>query len=121
MLLLVSIAVGAPPEDWRCSEGPAPSGTPDTALHPAISRVLHDGSRQIRHCYERALKTDTSLAGALDLTLTIDGGTVRIAAVTENTIDNDVLEACVWRSACTWRFPEATTGKLILPMSLTAE
>ena len=80
-----------------------------------IRRVVGQHRREIRHCYERALKRDPSLEGRVEVQFTISpSGTVVAALVQKTTLDDTSTEACVNRMIRRWSFPNPKGGVVVV-------
>jgi hypothetical protein len=79
-------------------------------------KVVARGRNQLRYCYAQQLATDPAVAGTLELSLSVDAGTVADAVATSEALPADLLR-CVERSAKRWRF--AGDGTVALPVTFT--
>lgn len=87
----------------------------------ALSRALRGYQAQVKGCYDQALKADPSLAGRLELELTIAGGKVRAARVDGALAKGSPsLASCVTSRASRWTFDPAVNDLVGVPYSFTA-
>lgn len=87
----------------------------------AIQSVVSRNRRQVRNCYERALKANNTLQGRLMVRLTV-GVTGAVNNVTVGgTLRDASVNACVRNLAASWRFPKPTGGCVFVdaPFSMT--
>ena len=89
-------------------------GTPSVAIRGQI----RDYKRQIRSCYERRLRDNPSLSGRLEVEMDILGGRVVMAQITGDTTRDEELGRCIVMRARSWRFPDDTDEKIVLPFVL---
>jgi len=76
-----------------------------------INRVVKRVLSQIKFCYERELAKEPNLEGKLVASWTIAGtGLVSTTSMTENTMGNKQVEACVLRIIQRLRFPQPQGG-----------
>ncbi len=93
---------------------------PVEAPPQALTRdVLRARRRDIQDCRDRAARERPGLAGRVTLRLGVLGGRVAAVEVTEDTLGAPMLAQCLARRARSWRFPDATTGTLSLPLAFT--
>ena len=101
--------------DWECS-GNLPAAR--------IQAVVSENRRQVRNCYERALKRNNQLQGSLTLSLKIGrNGNVEATRVGGNLGDEEVF-SCVRTLASQWRFPVPEGGACAVvraPFSFTPQ
>jgi hypothetical protein len=101
--------------DWDCA-GDVPTAQ--------IQRIVADNRRQVRNCYERALKRNNQLQGNLTLSMKIArDGSVEATRVGGSLGDPEVF-ACVRSLAARWRFPNPSGGNCAVvraPFSLTPQ
>jgi hypothetical protein len=101
--------------DWECS-GDIPAAR--------IQAVVAENRRQVRNCYERALKRNNQLQGSLTLSMKIGrDGNVEATRVGGNLGDQEVF-ACVRTIASQWRFPVPAGGACAVvraPFSFTPQ
>lgn len=76
-----------------------------------IDDVIRRHRNQLRYCYERALRRDSSLAGEVVIRFTIaEDGTVAEASVDRSTIGDANLEPCLLRQFQRMQFPTQPGG-----------
>ncbi len=77
----------------------------------AVRRVIRSILNQIKSCYERQLRTDSSLEGKVVIEFQIvDQGRVQSAKTSTTTLKNAAVEQCVAARIREARFPEPPTG-----------
>lgn len=77
----------------------------------AVRRVIRSILAQIKSCYERQLRTNTSLEGKVVIKFLIeDQGRVRQASTKTTTLNNATVEACVAARIREQRFPDPPAG-----------
>jgi hypothetical protein len=77
----------------------------------AVRRVALRNLGQVRHCYERVLRNNPSLAGRVAVRLAISPtGAVTSAAVAGNTLADPAVSTCVAGAARRWQFPAPEGG-----------
>ncbi|MCM2280047.1 MAG: AgmX/PglI C-terminal domain-containing protein [Oligoflexia bacterium] len=77
-----------------------------------VRRVIASYRGQIRTCYERALLSDSNLAGRVVYHWRISAdGTVVSSEIMKSTLSSDSLRACVLEVIRKMAFPRATNGK----------
>jgi hypothetical protein len=95
-------AVRAPAGDpWECAGDLDPKD---------IRRVLADSQSQIRSCYERRLRNDNMLQGALTLQVRIGNDGNVSATRLRGTLNDKEVRECVQGLAKKWSFPAPTGG-----------
>jgi Ca-activated chloride channel family protein len=73
-----------------------------------IERVFTARHNEVRQCYQTELQKHPALAGRLVLELEIaPGGAVTAARITESTLPDDSVGACVEKAVRAWSFPAA--------------
>jgi TonB family protein len=79
-----------------------------------VVRMIQTRSAAIRACYERELRSNPQLQGAIRISMTIqESGSVTGVRVTENTMGNDAVGACLVRVISGFRFnPGPTDGSV---------
>lgn len=90
-----------------------------------IKRVLKNGRKMVRLCYESGLKRNPDLAGKLGVQFTIGSeGRVLKVSVVEDTLRNPVVSRCITKRVHQWRFARPADGEvtvyspfLLSPMS----
>ena len=89
-----------------------PLGTIDVA---AVNTFINVRFGQLRACYERRLKVDSSLKGTLDLNISIAStGKVNWVSVNRNTVRDSKMLSCVRRTIRSWDFPKPQGGRVIV-------
>lgn len=77
----------------------------------AVRRVIRSILTQIKSCYERALRSNSSLEGKVVIRFVIeDQGRVRQASTKSTTLNNAEVEACVASRIRAQRFPDPPAG-----------
>lgn len=77
----------------------------------AVRRVIRSILNQIRSCYERQLRTDSSLEGKVVIQFEIiDQGRVRTSRAKSSSLNNSAVESCVAARIKEARFPEPPVG-----------
>lgn len=96
----VTIDAGGVEEGWE--------GTID---REAVRRVIRSILNQIKSCYERQLRMNSSLEGKVVIRFEIvDQGRVRTASTKSTTMRNSAVESCVAARIRAARFPEPPQG-----------
>lgn len=96
----VSIVPGGEEEGW--------DGTID---REAVRRVIRSILNQIKSCYERQLRVNSSLEGKVVIQFEImDQGRVRTAKTKSSTLSDSTVESCVAARIKEARFPEPPQG-----------
>ncbi len=73
-----------------------------------IKSTVQQNQGQVRACYERELKTNSSLRGKVVIGWTIGAdGKVRSPKVVSNSTGNREMLPCIRRAIKSWRFPKA--------------
>lgn len=76
-----------------------------------IRDVVFSSMGQVKACYERALKSDPTLAGRIVVNWSISTtGTVSRASVRSDEMGDEGLQACLVQTIKTWAFPTATAS-----------
>jgi hypothetical protein len=80
-----------------------------------VNRFINARFGQVKACYERRLKTDSSLEGKLDLNISISP-TGRVTSVTVNrdTVKDSKMRSCIRRTIRKWDFPKPIGGGVIV-------
>lgn len=79
----------------------------------SVSKVFRRRRGAIRHCYERALKSNSSVKGKVSIRFTIGTvGRVTSAKVTTNSTGNGSIGDCIIGKVRSWKFPPATGGSV---------
>jgi hypothetical protein len=92
------------------------SATASGPLPPeVIRRVVRAHFNKIRFCYDRALRSQPTLAGKLVMNFTIDpkGGTKGVS-VADGTISDPDLRSCVIAAFTSMSFPEPKSGPVVV-------
>ena len=77
----------------------------------AVRRVIKRGLNQIKSCYERQLRVNSSLEGKVVIYFEIEEqGHVRLAKASSSTLNDPAVESCVAARIKEWRFPEPPVG-----------
>lgn len=77
----------------------------------AVRRVIRSIISQIKSCYERQLRSDTSLEGKIVIQFEIEEqGRVRVASTKSTSMNNSAVESCVASRIKEQRFPEPPPG-----------
>ncbi len=98
----VSIDAGGADEGWE--------GTID---REAVRRVIRSILNQIKSCYERQLRVNSSLEGKVVIQFEImEQGRVRTAKTKSSTLSDATVETCVAARIREARFPEPPTGTI---------
>lgn len=80
-----------------------------------IAAVVQANIGQIKHCYERQLLVDNSIAGKVVAGWTIDGSGSVIATNIKNTTMNSApVENCIQAKIKSWKFPQPKGGGKVL-------
>ncbi len=76
-----------------------------------VRRVVRRHAREIKYCYEMAVRKKPSLQGKLSFQLVIGvDGKVKASTIKSNTIGDDAVGRCVAQKARRWIFPEPGDG-----------
>ncbi|MCP4197230.1 MAG: cell envelope integrity protein TolA [Proteobacteria bacterium] len=80
-----------------------------------VNRFINARFGQVKACYERRLRTDSSLEGKLDLNISISP-TGRVTSVTVNrdTVKDTKMRGCVRQTIRKWDFPKPTGGRVVV-------
>jgi membrane protein involved in colicin uptake len=98
----VTLDVGGSEEGW--------TGTID---REAVRRVIRSILSQLKSCYERQLRVDSSLEGKVVIQFEIaEQGRVRSAFTKSTSLNNTIVETCVAARIREARFPEPPTGTI---------
>lgn len=88
----------------------------------AVRRFTQQNSGSLRRCYERRLKQNNTLAGRLEVGLTVgSGGQVQGARIVSDSVRDPDVAACVRQAVSGWRLPAPTGGcvNVTFPISFT--
>ncbi|MCC7381036.1 MAG: AgmX/PglI C-terminal domain-containing protein [Deltaproteobacteria bacterium] len=84
-----------------------------------IKDVMRKNLRAMRDCYERQLKRFPNLQGKITITFEIvDSGKVSNVDITEDTVRNPEVKACIISRAKFWRFPKPSGGSVFVSTPL---
>jgi hypothetical protein len=109
------VTVGKEAGELRLGLVAAPAHEGDSAPVEIESMVRHRAS-QIRACYERRLKVDSSLAGTISLKLRVGGaGQVSRVDVEESTMPDPLVAECLRREAAGWSFAVGRNATVVYP------
>jgi hypothetical protein len=76
-----------------------------------IKSIISARIPQVRACYERELKTDSTLEGKVTAGWTIrPDGSVASVRIKKNTTGNQSLAPCIKKSVARWRFPASRSS-----------
>ncbi len=79
-----------------------------------IMKVIKRHQAEIKFCYEQELQKIPTLAGKVAVAWTIDpAGAVSEANVSESSLANTNVEACIVQRIRRWKFPEPTGGGVV--------
>jgi TonB family protein len=77
----------------------------------AVRRFTQQNSGSLRRCYERRLKQNNTLAGRLEVGLTVgSGGQVQGARIVADSVRDPDVAACVRQAVSGWRQPAPSGG-----------
>ncbi len=94
------------------SSEPTVMGSLDKEL---IRKVIHANRGQIRFCYESQLNRFPKLDGKVAIKFVISpAGAVASSQVSQTTVNNAELEACVAGRVRTWQFPKPKGGGVVV-------
>lgn len=92
--------------DWSCDGGEI-----DAAKARA---VIAENNRQVRACYERALKNNNQLQGKATLQIKVDRHGNVAGARTGGSLGDEKVFACMRQVAESWKFPAPTKGGCVV-------
>tara|TARA_R110000824_G_scaffold399451_2_gene604925 strand:+ start:40 stop:1389 length:1350 start_codon:yes stop_codon:yes gene_type:complete len=93
----------------------------DTKNPAAISKVVKSKFGQLKYCYEKALKSNPSLSGRLEIEFNIRNKNVTsIVALANSTGDKEFTD-CVVKKIRRWKFPTGVEGQVIYPFIFTSD
>lgn len=96
---------------------PKDDGNIDVA---GVKRVFDSRHSELQACYERALKADQSLSGAVTLTIRIGpGGLPTLTRAQSNQLRSRAALDCMEVASKKWRFPEPEGGTVLINKPLT--
>ncbi len=79
-----------------------------------ILKVIRRHQNEIKFCYEQELQKQPGLGGKVSVTWTIDAaGLVTEAHVSESSLSNAEVEACMCARIVRWKFPEPEGGTIV--------
>lgn len=103
----------APPPAVATTRRSAPDGpTPDAQ---SIRDTVRQYSPQVKYCYEDRLRQNPSLEGRVEVSWTIDGGTVRSVDTVRNTTGDRELASCIADKTRYWKFGPQVAGEVQWP------
>jgi hypothetical protein len=77
----------------------------------AVKKVFRRRSGAIKHCYEKALKTNPNLKGKVTIRFRIGtAGRITNIKVTKNTTGSSSIGSCITSKVKSWRFPSPEGG-----------
>lgn len=80
-----------------------------------IAAVVQANIGQIKHCYERQLLVDNSLAGKVVAGWVIDAqGSVSDTSIKKTTLNSTPVENCIQARIKTWKFPQPKGGGKVI-------
>ncbi len=97
-----------------------PGDGPKSVLGEGLPRdvimgVIRRHQSEIKFCYEKELQHNTSLAGKIAVSFTIDGsGNISDAQIAESGVDNANVEGCMLERIRRWKFPEPQGGGVVV-------
>jgi TonB family protein len=127
------------PDELIVDAGPADAGTPPATKTKivyvrqnctgdipgqAVQRVVSENRRQVRNCYERALKSNHTLQGTIVVQMQVGAAGQVVQSQVSGSLRDPAVSSCVQRLANTWRFPAPTGGNCVLvsaPFSFTPQ
>jgi anti-sigma factor RsiW len=117
------VTVGPEPEELRASLAPLPPPSPAPAAPPPrpdfVDEMVRARGHKIRACYERALKREPTLSGAVSLKLRIDDvGRVAAVSVESTTLEGDAgheVAECMRREVRGWSFSSGRNATIVYP------
>jgi hypothetical protein len=110
------VTVGKEPGELRAGLVHAPPPRDQETAPVEIESMVRQRGTQIRACYERRLKRDPSLAGAVSLKLRVGGaGQVTRVDVEESTLPDPLVAECLRREAAGWSFAVGRNATVVYP------
>jgi len=85
----------------------------------SINQVVRRFTSQIKHCYERSLKLDPTLAGRVVVNVNIKEGSVLSTTISQNKTGDIDLASCMQRKIARWSFPEECSQTSSFPFVLS--
>ncbi len=111
--------VGIAKREEKVVKGAAKLGAPEvdgSMSSKDIGKVVRMNSTAVRRCYEKALKSDPTLKGKIAVTFMINAkGRVEMVEISDDTMKNASVSACIKSLVRRWRFPQPEGG----PASVT--
>lgn len=111
--------VGIAKREEKVVKGAAKLGAPEvdgSMSSKDIGKVVRMNSAAVRRCYEKALKSDPTLKGKIAVTFMINAkGRVEMVEISDDTMKNASVSACIKSLVRRWRFPQPEGG----PASVT--
>ena len=93
------------------SKLPGPERKPSALSNQQIKSTILKRIPQVRACYERELKKNSSLAGKVLATWTIrPDGSVESTRIKKNTTGSRALLPCISKAVSSWRFPASKSS-----------
>ncbi len=93
------------------SKLPGPKPRPAALSNQQIKSTILKRIPQVRACYERELKKNSSLAGKVLATWTIrPDGSVESTRIKKNTTGSRALLPCISKAVSSWRFPASKSS-----------
>jgi hypothetical protein len=81
----------------------------------AVNTFINMRFGQVKACYERRLKVDSTLEGTLDLNINLaSSGKVTAVTVNRNTVRDAEMLSCVRRTIRRWDFPKPEWGRVVI-------
>lgn len=122
MQVLLPLVLLAQQGGWSGSQAPAsePVEQADNAEQAAIAKALRKHSRDIKRCYNKALRRNPDTHGRVEMAWTVEDGGVTNARVRSNTTDDAELGRCISEKMADWTFPPELSGDIIYPFILTS-
>jgi len=118
------VTVGSEPEELRASLVALPAAAP-TVAPPAppttdfVDEMVRARGHKIRACYERALKREPTLSGAVSLRLRVDDvGRVAAVSVESTTLEGEAgaeVGECMRREVRGWSFSGGRNATIVYP------
>jgi Ca-activated chloride channel homolog len=80
-----------------------------------IQRIVRAHRNEVRHCYNRGLASDPSLAGRVVIQFVIGAlGTVSVATVASTELADEKVGQCIAHAVKRWSFPKSEGGGTVL-------
>ncbi len=100
------------------SEGVAPTEEPQGRVASSFKAAVAKNQGQIKYCYESALKSDPTVAGRLEVDITVADERVTSAVIASDTTGNRDLGECVAGKIRRWSFVGVPAGTYTYPFVL---